>query len=175
VIFLGGKQLIDTLPNGKDEVLIGYMTERLLKGLLKNKSFHVFVSNKRLIFVRYTAAMRKAFEKSLDDLVKGKSFKERLSIIANHTYELPDAYLEMSLDQLLLEHAENFSIDVNSIQSIKSRLPKMKPNDKTRPTPYTLTIKTTHKTYKLTPSSHEDRAMIDLAIHKKRGCKEMKS
>ena len=86
--------------------------------------YNIFVTDKRLIFSRITKQDFKDHDKQLNDSVKGKSLKERLSLIANHRYELPKRYFDMSIDTIIQENPDNFELDFDDITHIKVKRPK---------------------------------------------------
>lgn len=92
------------------------------------KTYNVFLTNAQLLFVRITKKDYKAAEKALNDKVAGKSFKERLSILASNHYDIPSRYHTMTLDEMLKEEPDNFSIPHKEVVKISVKRPKFRDN-----------------------------------------------
>ena len=100
------------------------MTQMNCGSFFSMKQYNIFITDKRFIFSFMTKDDKKKTERRLNEKVKGKSFKERLSIIASHGYLLPERYEDMELDDLMNEHANNFEISYDQLISIKIKRPK---------------------------------------------------
>ena len=94
--------------------------------------YNIFVSDDKLVFSFLTKDALKETDRRLNEKVKGKSFKERMEIITNHTYELPLKYHTMDLDEILSEHQKNFQLHVQDIHQISICYPKTKDTENRR-------------------------------------------
>ena len=171
---MGGEILLHNFSFDGKEVLVGYSLPRSVKlGFLKYKSYYVLITNKRLIFNRYTKAMRKAHEQSLNEKVKNQSFKERLSSIANHHVTLPSEYLTMDLESLAGLHEENFVLPLEQIKSVKRRHRTVQKTGGSSGTEEHLKIITQGKTYKIQPGYYDDMVPLNLVLGDKAKAKKM--
>ena len=127
------------------------------------KQYNIFITDKRLIFSFMTKDDKKETERRLMEKVKGKSFKERLSIIASHGYQLPERYDTMAIEDLINEHTNNFFIPFEDIITIKIKRPKTKDSKGYVKKDY-LVIKTEHKKLKVSPVTKDDLIMLHKII-----------
>ncbi len=134
------------------EEKIGVITEIVKKKFLSADTYNIFVTNQRLIFSCLTKDDKKETERRLNEKVKGKSFKERLMIIATHTYELPKRYDTMSIEEILEENFKNFQLAFDEIVKIKVKRPKTKDSNNQNKSDY-LVFETTQDKFTVTPSS----------------------
>ena len=134
------------------EERIGVIKEVVKKKLFSADTYNIFVTNQRLIFSCLTKNDKKETERRLNEKVKGKNFKERLEIISTHTYELPERYDKMSLDEILKENSKNFELGFDEIIKIKVKRPKTKDSNEQIKSDY-LVFETTHDKFSITPSS----------------------
>ena len=119
------------------------------------KLCNIFITDKRLIFSLITKDDKKETERRLEEKVKGKSFKERLSIIASHGYVLPDRYKDMAMDDLIDENPNNFQFSFEEIISIKIKRPKTTDSKGYTKKDY-LIIKTKDKKLKVLPVTKDE-------------------
>ncbi len=135
-----------------EEKRIGVMTQMSFSsGWFNTKTMNLFVTDQRLIFAFMTKEAKKETERRLNEKVKGKSFKDRLSIIATHGYQLPEYYHEASFETIINEHTNNFVIPLDEIASIKVKRPKTKDSQGFNKNDYFI-IKTATKKYRLSPA-----------------------
>jgi hypothetical protein len=146
-----------------DEKKVGVLIRVSAGTFFNMKLYNIFVTDKRLLFSHITKSANKETEKRLDELVKGKSFKERLSIIANHKYELPERYETMTYEAILQEHENNFSIDLDDIIKVKVKRPKTTDSKGWHKDDY-LIIKTNEKKLRVNTSSIEDLKVLNLVL-----------
>ena len=118
------------------------------------KQYNIFVTDQRFVFSFMTKADKKETERLLNEKVKGKSFKERLSIIANHGYQLPSRYHDMEADDILKENEKNFQINFDDLVEIKIKRPKTKDSQGFDKHDY-LVIKTNQLKLKISPANKE--------------------
>lgn len=145
------------------EEKLGVIKEVVKKKFLSADTFNIFVSNQRLIFSCLTKEDKKETERRLNEKVKGKSFKERLEIIATHTYELPKRYEEMTLDEILKENSKNFELNFDEIVHIKVKRPKTKDSNEQNKSDY-LVFKTTQDQFTITPSSQHTLNLLNQVL-----------
>lgn len=118
------------------------------------KQYNIFITDKRFVFSYMTKSDKKETERLLNEKVKGKSFKERLAIIATHGYELPNRYNDMEADDILREHEKNFEIKYDDLIQIKIKRPKTKDSQGYNKQDY-LVIKTNQMKLKVSPVNKE--------------------
>lgn len=94
--------------------------------------YNIFISDDMLVFSYLTKDALKETDRRLNEKVKGKSFTERMEIITNHTYELPDKYYAMDLDEILNEHPKNYQLQNHDIHLIRVSYPKTKDTENRR-------------------------------------------
>ncbi len=135
-----------------NEVKLGVIEYISKQKFLIASPYNIFVTDKRLIFSYLTQEARKETERLLNEKVKGKSFKERLSIIMSHGYELPEKYNTMTFEEILNEHPKNFQLMFDQIIKIRVKRPKTK-DSQNQIQPDYLVFQTTKETFKVTPSS----------------------
>lgn len=162
---MGGEILTREVSIEGNEQLIGYLLPRSVKvGFLSYKQYYIFETNKRLIFNRYTKAMAKAHEKSLDEKVKGQGFKDRLKMIASHKVTLPEEYLAMGFEELMALHEENFSLNHDEINSVKRRHRTNSSKNNGSSTHEYLKLNATKKKYTITPGYYDDMILLNLVL-----------
>ena len=104
------------------EVLSGIISNLSKKvGIIKRKSYHMVVTNKRLLFSEITKKMLKEDEDALMEETKGKGFFERIGVVMSSPRRIYDRYSGMTPQSILAENPGNFEVDLNWIQSVKIR------------------------------------------------------
>jgi len=162
---MGGEILTREVSKEGKEHLVGYLLPRSVKlGFLSYKQYYVFVTNKRLIFNRYTKEMAKAHDKSLNEKVKGQGFKERLKTIASHRVTLPEQYLTMDFEEIMALHEDNFSLNYDEINGIKRKHKTNSKNDGSSNTTEYLKLNATKKKYTITPGYYDDMILFNLVL-----------
>ncbi|MDI6453797.1 hypothetical protein [Peloplasma aerotolerans] len=145
------------------EEKVGVIKEIVKKKFLSSDTYNIFVTNQRLIFSLLTKDDKKETERRLNEKVKGKSFKERLEIIATHTYELPNRYDKMSLAEILEENSKNFQLGFDEIVKIKVKRPKTKDSNEQIKSDY-LVFETTQDKFTITPSSQHTLNLLNQVL-----------
>lgn len=123
------------------------------KGFSVNQ-YNIFVTDQLFVFSFVTKSDKKETEKLLNEKVKGKSFKERLSIIAYPGYELLSRYRSMEADEILNEHEKNFQIKFTDLVQIKIKRPKTKDSQGFNKSDYLL-LKANQLKLKISPANKE--------------------
>ena len=146
-----------------EEKKIGVLIYVAAGTLFNMKLFNIFVTDKRLLFSHITKEASKETERLLNEKVKGKSFKERLSIIASHRYELPERYETMSFEEIIQEHPINFAMDLNEIVNVKIKRPKTT-DSKGWQNPDYMIINTHTKKYRVNSISKDDLITLNKVL-----------
>ncbi len=145
------------------EKRIGVLTQMSCGGLFNIKQYNIFITDERLIFSFMSKEAKKETQKRLDEKVKGKSFKERLSIIASHGYVLPEQYHEMAIDDIANEHPNNIVILLEDVVKLSIKRPKA-PDSKGFAKSDYFVLKTKDKKIKITPASKEDMKLFNTVL-----------
>ncbi len=138
-----------------EEKRLTVLTQKRCGTMFHQKTYNLFITDANVYFVRITKQDYKEAQQAMDASLKGKSFNERLSLLATNRYALPPRYHTMSLKDMLEEHVDNFKVTYSDIQKIKIKRPKTRDSKGLAKDDY-FVIQTTQKKHKVTPASKEE-------------------
>ena len=132
--------------------------------MLGQKAFNLIITDKRLIVATLTSDMIKqeAKRQAEESKAQGEGIFKRMAKTATAGTSLYKKYFDMTAEQILAEHADNYAIDPSMVKKIKVKQGYFKEHQSKR-TPNELKIKTTDgkKVFRFShPTAKEAKNMI---------------
>ena len=108
---------------GVNESLLGIITGAAKKiGIVKQKRYHIVVTDQRIVFAEITKAMVKEDQKKLVEETKGKGFMARMKIAMQANQIAAERFENMSIEEILQMSSENFAVHFSTVKKIKTPL-----------------------------------------------------
>lgn len=136
-----------------EESIVGIIPN-VSTGLLGQKAYNLIVTDKRLIAAVMTSKMLSdaAKTQAAESKGRGEGFLKRMASTAHSHSHFHEKYFEMSPDEILSEHPENYYLDPSMIK--KMSIKKGSINDfEDKTNPHQLNIKSTKGKFKFSFST----------------------
>jgi len=115
------------------------------KGLVVQKSCTLVFTDNRMIVALTDRKMMNDHIASVREEAKGQGFMKKTAAVMKAGYSFSDRYYKMSVDNIIAESPDNFSIGYDSVQSARYKrgTTSYGADDTSTSTPPSLTLKTT--------------------------------
>ncbi len=111
-------------PASFSEPIVGLIpTVEIKKGLFKSETYHLVLTQQRLVFARLTSEMLKeaAAQAKAEAKEEGKGFFGQWGAVISSNSAIAERYLQMPVEAILAENPENFSIPLAEIKKAKTK------------------------------------------------------
>ena len=161
-------------PVAQSEPVIAAIPVRLKKGVFQIKRFVMVFTQQQLLFSYITPNMQKEMATLAKNEAKsrGKGILGQMAATISSSFNIYERYFDMSVQQIMQENSENFTIPHNCVTKIKFNRGRFERNEETETYKEgVILIKTVSATYKfILETSREEKELERLlsGIYEKR-------